>query len=204
MSPIYVEDFEAADGALVEATAHVLFEAFRPVTAWLPDIEAARAEVRESLDPSRLSLVARDEAGAVLGWVGGLHEYARVWELHPLAVAPTQQRRGVGRALVAALEGRVAERGGLTLRLGTDDEAVPGTGEGRTSLFGIDLYNNRGEPLKHLSGIRNLRGHPYEFYLACGFALIGVVPDANGPGQPDILLAKRVGGRSGQNLYTGV
>lgn len=202
MPSIHIEDLDVADGALVEATARVLFEAFRPVTAWLPGIEAARAKVRESLDPGRLSLVARDEAGAVLGWVGGLHEYARVWELHPLAVAPPQQRRGVGRALVTALEGRVASLGGLTLRLGTDDEAVPGTGEGRTSLFGIDLYKE--EPLKHLSGIRNLRGHPYEFYLACGFAIIGVVPDANGPGEPDILMAKRVGGRSARNLSTGV
>ncbi|MBM4410887.1 MAG: GNAT family N-acetyltransferase [Chloroflexi bacterium] len=192
MPPLHIEDLDAADDALVEATARVLFEAFRPVTAWLPDIEAARAELRESFEPGRLSLVARDEAGTILGWVGGFHEYARVWELHPLAVAPTQQRRGVGRALVAAIEGRVAERGGLTLRLGTDDEIVPGTGEGRTSLFGVDLY--KGEPLKHLSGIRNLRGHPYEFYLACGFAIIGVVPDANGPGAPDILMAKRVGG----------
>lgn len=191
MPPLHIEDLDAADDALVEATARVLFEAFRPVTAWLPDIEAARAEVRESFEPGRLSLVARDEAGTILGWVGGLHEYARVWELHPLAVAPTQQRRGVGRALVAALEGRVAERGGLTLRLGTDDEIVPGTGEGRTSLFGVDIY--KGEPLKHLSVIRNLRGHPYEFYLACGFAIVGVVPDANGPGAPDILMAKRVG-----------
>lgn len=191
MPPLHIEDLDAADDALVEATARVLFEAFRPVTAWLPDIEAAWAEVRESFEPGRLSLVARDEAGTILGWVGGLHEYARVWELHPLAVAPTQQRRGIGRALVAALEGRVAERGGLTLRLGTDDEIVPGTGEGRTSLFGVDIY--KGEPLKHLSVIRNLRGHPYEFYLACGFAIVGVVPDANGPGAPDILMAKRVG-----------
>ena len=41
--------------------------------------------------------------------------------------------------------------------------------------------------------VRNLRGHPYEFYQRCGFTIVGVVPDANGLGKPDILLAKRVG-----------
>lgn len=192
MSAIRIDDLDAADDALVEQVAYVLLDAFRPVSDWPVDIEAARAEVRESLEPGRLSLVARDEAGTLLGWIGAQHEYARVWELHPLAVFPSVQRRGVGRALVVALEARVAALGGLTLRLGTDDEAVPGTGVGRTSLFGIDLY--KGEPLTHLLGIRNLRAHPYEFYLACGFAIVGVVPDANGQGEPDILMAKRIGG----------
>ena len=92
---------------------------------------------------------------------------------------------------MAALEARVAALGGLTVRLGTDDEPLVETGRGRTSLFGIDIY--RGEPLKHLSAIRNLGGHPFEFYLACGYAIVGVIPDANGLGAPDILMAKRVG-----------
>ena len=29
-------------------------------------------------------------------------------------------------------------------------------------------------------------------YQKCGFVIVGVVPDANGPGKPDILMAKRV------------
>jgi aminoglycoside 6'-N-acetyltransferase I len=32
-----------------------------------------------------------------------------------------------------------------------------------------------------------------EFYRKLGFVIVGVVPDANGPGKPDILMAKRVG-----------
>jgi hypothetical protein len=35
--------------------------------------------------------------------------------------------------------------------------------------------------------------HPLAFYRALGYTLVGVVPDANGPGKPDLLLAKRVG-----------
>jgi len=29
-------------------------------------------------------------------------------------------------------------------------------------------------------------------YQKCGFVIVGVVPDANGLGKPDILMAKRI------------
>ncbi len=74
------------------------------------------------------------------------------------------------------------ERGGITLQLGSDDES------GMTSLYGADLYP---DVLGHLANIRNLRGHPYEFYQKLGFSIVGVMPDANGPGKPDIFMAKR-------------
>ncbi len=81
------------------------------------------------------------------------------------------------------LEERVQEQGGLTLWLGTDDEAD------MTSLSGVDLYPNVWE---HVAQIQNLRRHPYEFYKKVGFVIVGVLPDANGRGRPDILMAKRV------------
>jgi aminoglycoside 6'-N-acetyltransferase I len=68
--------------------------------------------------------------------------------------------------------------------LGTDDESD------MTSLAGKDLYPN---VLAHLADIKNLKGHPFEFYEKVGFVLVGVIPDANGPGKPDILMAKRLG-----------
>ena len=58
-----------------------------------------------------------------------------------------------------------------------------------TTLSGVDLYPH---VLEHLARIQNLRQHPYEFYQKLGFVIVGVMPDANGVGKPDIYLAKRV------------
>jgi aminoglycoside 6'-N-acetyltransferase I len=165
--------------------ASLLVEGFREhwPHAW-PDMEAALEEVQECLAPERICRVAFDSAGNVVGWIGGISTYdGNAWELHPLVVRADQQGQGVGRALVADFEERVRAQGGLTITLGTDDE------DGMTSLANVDLYSNLWE---HIANIRNLRGHPYEFYQKLGYTIIGVVPDANGPGKPDILMAKRV------------
>lgn len=173
------------DHALIAGMARVLVDAFAEhyPDSW-PDIPAAVEEIAEALEPGKVCLAAvEDEGETVLGWIGGQHEYALVWELHPLAVSPGFQRRGVGTALVAELERRVTALGGLTLRLGSDDE------DGQTNLAGVDLYPN---PLARLAELRDTGGHPYRFYEGLGFAVVGVIPDANGFGKPDILMAKRL------------
>ena len=179
-----ISDLDPGDGEAVQQAAELLVEGFKDgwPEAW-PDVDAALREVRESLGEGRICRVALDESGAVLGWIGGIPSYGgNVWELHPLVVRPDARRRGIGRALVADLEERVRERGAFTLWLGTDDES------GMTSLSGVDLYPN---VLEHLANIKDLRGHPYVFYQKLGFSIIGVLPDANGPGKPDIYMAKR-------------
>ena len=179
-----IADLDPGDEEVARQAAELLVEGFRDdwPEAW-PGMDAALREVRESLGEGRICRVALDEDGAVLGWSGGIPAYeGNVWDLHPLVVRPDLQRRGIGRALVADLEERVRERGGLTLWLGTDDET------GMTTLSGVDLYPN---VLEHLANIENLRGHPYEFYEKLGFSIIGAMPDANGPGKPDIYMAKR-------------
>lgn len=186
---MHLLDFDPNDRALRSQMAALLVAGFRDhwPDAW-PDLEEAESEVDDFRSPERLCRVAVEaEAGApkVLGWVGGLPEYdGRVWELHPLVVAPAWQGRGIGRALVQDFEARVRERGGLTILLGSDDE------DAMTSLGGVDLYP---DPWVHIRAIRNFKRHPYEFYQKLGFAIVGVVPDANGFGRPDILMAKRVG-----------
>ena len=120
-----------------------------------------------------------------LGWIAGLEQYdGHAWELHPLVVHPAHQLQGIGTALVQDFETQVRARGATTIWLGTDDA------DNLTSLGGADLYP---DVLERASKIRNLRGHPYGFYQNLGYVIVGILPDANGPGKPDILMAKRVG-----------
>lgn len=175
----------------IAQTATLLIEGFKQhwKTAWT-DLDSALEEVRESFGADRISRIAVDPSGKVLGWIGGIEQYdGKVWELHPLVVDVAHQGQGIGRSLIDDLSQRVRERGGLTLLVGTDDE------DDMTSLAGKNLYPN---VFDHIAQIQNLKGHPYEFYQKCGFVIVGVVPDANGLGKPDILMAKSlVRGRSG-------
>lgn len=185
MVKVEIRDLRAEDEGLIQQVAAMLVAAFKELApdAW-PDMESALGEVRESFSPDRLSRVAMGEDGTALGWIGGIQQYdGHVWELHPLVVRPDCQRQGIGRALVADLEARAREQGGLTLWLGTDDET------GMTTLANVNLYPNVWE---HVAQIKNLRGHPYEFYQKLGFVIVGVMPDANGWGKPDIFMAKSI------------
>ncbi|MCT7982715.1 GNAT family N-acetyltransferase [Laspinema sp. A4] len=172
--------------ALIEPLSQLLLEGFREnwPEAW-PTLDAARQEVLDSLTDDRINRVAINEVGKVLGWVGGISQYnGHVWEVHPLVVAANYRRQGIGRTLLQDLEKQVRQRGALTLWLGSDDEM------NMTSLSGVNLYSNLWEKIRD---IQNLRGHPYQFYQKCGFEIVGVMPDANGKGKPDIFMAKSVG-----------
>ena len=173
------------DEGAIEQVAALLIEGFKAHSphAW-SHMEVALDEVRESFGEDRISRIALDRNGEIVGWIGGLSLYdGNVWEIHPLVVKPNRQGGGIGRQLVRDFEELVREQGGLTIWVGTDDE------DDMTPLAGVDLYPN---VLEHLTQIRNLRRHPYEFYQKLGFVLAGVMPDANGRGKPDIFLAKQV------------
>ena len=179
-------DLSAHDHDHIEQAAHLLHESFRDRGAAWPDIESARAEVLASLEEGQVSRIAVDERERVVGWIGAQPQYdGRVWELHPLVVAAASRRQGVGRALVRDVEEIIAARGALTLWLGSDDEL------GETSLGTIDLYSDLPT---HLAAFHAAGQHPASFYNRLGFRLVGVMPDANGVGKPDILFAKRVAG----------
>ncbi len=179
-----IVELNSENEVIIRQVAQILVEAFADFSPAWTTMEEAISEIQESFKPGRLSRVALSDEGVALGWVGGIEQYdGNVWELHPLAVSPAQQGQGVGKALVADLEEQVRQRGAFTLWLGTDDE------DNRTTLADTNLYPN---PLDHLNHIQNPGRHPYEFYQKQGFAIVGVMPDANGPGKPDIFMAKRV------------
>lgn len=173
----------------IEQVAELLVDGFCDTGSgsWR-NMDEARDEVRASLRPGHISRIAVDEQHRVLGWISGTEGYSgNAWELHPLVVRRDCRRQGVGRTLVADFERQVAVRGGQTVWLGTDDENA------RTSLGGVDVYP---DVLDRLRSIKNIREHPFEFYLKVGYQLVGLIPDANGFGRPDILMAKRVSANS--------
>lgn len=183
-----VIDLDPENAEAVRQSAAILNLAFREhwPDSWVT-LEEALEEVREMLGPGRICRVAvdEDEGGAVVGWVGGIPEYdGRVWELHPLAVRPDRQREGIGRLLVRDFEAQVKARGGLTIMLGSDDV------DEMTSLANVNLYDDLPEKI---AAVKNFKDHPYTFYQKQGYTIIGVMPDANGRGKPDIYLGKRVG-----------
>lgn len=144
----------------------------------------ADKEISEILGDERVSVMAI-ENGRLIGLVGAIPQYGKTgWELHPLVVEEKHQGRGIGTALMQAIEKEVAALGGITIYLGTDDEF------GKTSLSDADLFE---DTYAKIADIKNHKRHPYEFYQKAGYKIVGVIPDANGIGKPDILMAKRIG-----------
>jgi aminoglycoside 6'-N-acetyltransferase I len=93
------------------------------------------------------------------------------------------QRQGVGTALVAALEERARALGFLAIHLGADDDF------GGTSLFGANLFPGVLDNAKTITvGDR----HPLEFYRRRGSEVVGLIPNANGRGKPDIVMSKAI------------
>ena len=120
----------------------------------------------------------------IFGWLGGILLHIRqCFELHPLAVRSDKRRQNWQRNC-HALEGEARKQGGLTIYAGADDER----GGGETSLANVDLYDDLPGRIANFSPGTHQAG----FYMKLGYKIIGVMPDANGTGKPDIFLGKRL------------
>ena len=146
------------------------------------DIEETREELVEL---SKSCLLGFYDKGKLVGMIGGMPQYGETgWELHPLCVKKDVQKKGIGRQLMHAFESHVKQLGGCIVYLGTDDEHF------RTSLSeDVDLFDN---PFYHIENIKNYLDHPFSFYQKVGYTIVGIIPDANGPRKPDIIMAKRL------------
>lgn len=171
------------DEKLNRQMAEILLDGFSDTgtVAW-STIEECFEEVESSLVEKKISRIAVDENQKVLAWTIGAEIYeGYTWELELLIVRRDSKLKGIGRKMLEDFEEQVRERKGTVVFLGSDDE------NNRTSLGGIELYPN---PLEHLANIKNIGGHPYEFYQKCGYMITGIIPHANGFGKPDIWMTK--------------
>jgi aminoglycoside 6'-N-acetyltransferase I len=180
-----IVDFGALGAARRAEAATILRDALAHLPSAYNAPGEAEAEVTlRCADGDWLGYAAVD-GERLAGWIGAIRTYSHGWEIHPLVVAPECQRRGIGSALLAALEANARRAGVLTLFLGSDDDY------GGTSLFGRDLWP---DVVSHVSATQaTMRGHALTFYRRHGYEIVGLLPDVNGAGRPDILLAKRLG-----------
>ena len=184
MTNSQIVPFEALSERQRQEAAVVLMSALAHAPSAWHDMPSALAEVRRCLDdPERLAFAALED-GRVAGWIGAIAHSDFQWELHPLVVAPEEQRKGYGTLLVKALERAASKAGACSVWLGTDDEF------GGTNIYCVDLYP---DVLENLSRLAPAKGHPFTFYRKLGFSVVGVLPDADGLGKHDILMAKRIG-----------
>ena len=177
---IVFQQMQMENRKYLEQGAKLLNELFPH--AW-SDLNSGLEEMVEALEEGKVHVAAIEEENLV-GFVGATPQYGITgWELHPLFVAPSKQKMGIGKQLIQQLEDLIREKGGICVFLGSDDEFY------QTSLSEVDLFV---DPLEAMRTIKNRKNHPYEFYQKQGFIIVGVIPDANGFQKPDIILAKRL------------
>lgn len=138
-------------------------------------------EINKCVKDDRVA-IAMVDGETLLGFIGAIPQYGiTAWELHPLVVGENFRSQGIGTQLCIALENILKEKGCLTIYLGSDDE------NNSTTLSNTNLYE---DTFVKINNIKNINNHPFEFYQKIGYKIVGVIPDANGIGKPDIWLAK--------------
>jgi len=183
MVSLPIEDLNAGDLPLLEKLAVLTYQAGAThAPSWLPTMDDAREEVDDATEAGHVTRVLFDSDGSPLGWASTFHTYGDVWEIHPLVVDVRHHREGHGARILADIEAVAASRGAGVLIVGTSDET------GGTSLGGRDLY---ADPIGAMASMTFDPSHAVGFWLRMGYALVGITPDAEGPGMPSINLAKR-------------
>jgi len=178
-----ITDLDKGNKERIDQIAQFLFQCFRKnAPEWLPDSESCKQEINKSFQPNRRSRVLMDDDGIACGWVGAITGKF-LWEIHPIAVAPSKQGNGYGLLLVSDIVKLARKSGAVAIWAGTSDET------NATSFSAIDLYKNPSSAFENISAPRN---HPVSFWSKTGFSLVGVMPDEEGLGKPGIHFAMRL------------
>jgi aminoglycoside 6'-N-acetyltransferase I len=180
-------DLSAAGAQAQRRAAEVLLETFSAQgnPTWTT-LDAAEEEVADCVRDGYVAEAALSDEDRVIAWGGLRPMYGNTtWELHPLVVDYRYHGSGIGRALLAHLEEIAQSRGVTGIVLGTDDQT------GSTTLSDLDLSaTTPADAIRDLAQLSGRIAHPFRFYERCGYRVVGMIPDANGPGQPDILMWK--------------
>ena len=180
---VSIVDLRDSDGDRIDQIAEFLYKCFRKYAPeWLSDLESCKEEVQESFEPGRRSRVLIDGDGQALAWVSTIID-DNVWEIHPIAVSPKEQRKGYGAMLINDVAQLARAGGAVAMWAGTSDET------GSTSFSDIDLYKN---PASALDNFDAPPDHAINFWVKAGFSIVGVMPDEEGLGKPGIHFAKRL------------
>ena len=168
----------------LEEAVNLLLETFPKAGMW-PDLdeEEARETVNESIEKENIHIGIK-VGGRLAGWAGIRPMYKKTWELHPMVISTEFQGRGLGKALLEELESQGRERGVIGIFAGSDDETFK-TSISEKEITGENIFYE-------IQNIKNYNNHPYEFYMKCGYSIVGLIPNANGPNKPDIFLWKDI------------
>ena len=180
MTVEYRQVFLGDEPLTVDAAAHILVVAFHDRSPAWPTVSAAYGTVNEFAQDQHIAFGAFADSSLV-GWIGATPSYnGNVWEIQLLGVTPEWQRIGIATALVRILISAVGHVGCHTVCVWCDDET------NSTSIGGCNLFPR---PLDALARLESGPRHAGGFYEHIGFVRCGILPDANGPGKPDILYA---------------
>lgn len=164
--------------------AEILLETFKKANMWPTlDKEEAFATVEESVSEEKICIGIKVD-NQLIGWTGLIPMYEKTWELHPIAVKNEFQGKGYGKILLNELEKTARQKGIIGIFAGSDDET------GKTSLSEKEITGKN--IFDEIRNIKNYKNHPYEFYIKCGYSIIGMIPNANGANKPDIWLWKDI------------
>ena len=143
----------------------------------------AKEEIIRLLKGDNMLYVAVENE-TVIGFVGTskARRYISAFQLDLMVIKPERRGEGIGTKLLDIVEHRLRDKGVVTLFIGTDDEGY------KTSLTGTNIYEDTFEKIESISST----SHPYQFYQKQGYQIVGVIPDAFGIGNHDIVVAKRL------------